>query len=132
VAWSLIQADGSFGVLWVEPSHRGLGLGPLTLAECIDRSETYHGFGGDKVPGTGILGWQWADISLANTRSLRLFSRQEGWKVGWGSQWVTFDPDVDLATIDWSFRETPTDDSRRREGGTIPKNPWEVELKLAN
>ncbi|KAF9780216.1 hypothetical protein BJ322DRAFT_1213872 [Thelephora terrestris] len=111
VAWSTIQADGSFGVLWVEPSHRGLGLGDLALNECINRSETYHGFSGNKMAGTGILGWQWADVSPLNARSVRFFSKQEGWKTGWGTQWITFDPDVNPTTIDWSFRETPTEES---------------------
>ncbi|KAF9780218.1 hypothetical protein BJ322DRAFT_321821 [Thelephora terrestris] len=115
VAWSIIQTDGSLGVLWVEPSHRGLGLGDLVLAECVNRSETYHGFSGDRVTGTGILGWQWADVSLVNTHSVRFFAKQQGWRIGWNSQWITFDPDVDPTTIDWSFRETPTEVSRSRE-----------------
>jgi hypothetical protein len=121
VAWSIIQADGSFGVLWVEPSHRGLGLGDLALNECISRSETYHGFSGNKVAGTGILGWQWADVSSLNAPSVRFFSKQEGWKIGWGTQWITFDPDVDPSTIDWSFRETRTEESRMREWGKNPR-----------
>ena len=115
VAWSIIQTDGSLGVLWVEPSHRGLGLGDLVLTECINRSETYRGLSGNKVTNTGILGWHWADVSLANTHSVRFFARQEGWQIGWNSQWITFDPDVDPTTIDWSFRETPDDHSRSRE-----------------
>ena len=121
VAWSIIQADGSFGVLWVEPSHRGLGLGDLALSECVDRLETYHGFSGNEVAGTGILGWQWADASLANVRSIRFFSRQAGWRIGWGTQWITFDPDADPTAIDWSFRETPTEGSRMREWGKNPR-----------
>jgi len=121
VAWSIIQADGSFGVLWVEPSHRGLGLGDLVLNECVGRSETYHGFSGNRVTGTGILGWQWADGSPLNARSVQFFSRQEGWKIGWGTQWLTFDPDADPATIDWSFRHVPTEESRRREWGKNPR-----------
>lgn len=115
VAWSIIQADGSFGVLWVEPSHRGLGLGDLVLNECVNRCGTFHGFGGKKVTGTGILGWQWADASSVNTRSIQFFSRQEGWRLGWGTQWITFDPDADPETIDWSYRQIPTEESR--EGG---------------
>ena len=121
VAWSIIQADGSFGVLWVEPSHRGLGLGDLVLNECVSRSGTYHGFSGNQVTGTGILGWQWADASPVNSRSIQFFSRQEGWRIGWGTQFLTFDPDVDPATIDWSFRQVRTKESRIREWGKNPK-----------
>ena len=121
VAWSIIQADGSFGVLWVELSHRGLGLGNLVLDECISRSGTYHGFGGNQVTGTGILGWQWADASPVNARSIQFFSRQEGWMIGWGTQWLTFDPDADLAAIDWSFRQVRTEESRMREWGKNPR-----------
>ncbi|KAF9651138.1 hypothetical protein BDM02DRAFT_978122 [Thelephora ganbajun] len=121
VAWSIIQADGSFGVLWVEPSHRGLGLGDLVLNECVSRLETYHGFSGNKVTGTGILGWQWADVSPANARSVQFFSRQEGWKIGWGTQWISFDPDADPATIDWSYRQAPTEESRRQDWGKNPR-----------
>jgi hypothetical protein len=116
VAWSIIQTDGSLGVLWVQPSYRGLGLGDLVLARCIDRSETYHGWSGEnEVTGTGVLGWQWADVSLANTHTVRFFSRQEGWSSGWGSQWITFDPDVDPTAIDWSFRKNPTSGDSRKE-----------------
>ena len=121
IAWSLIQADGSFGVLWVEPSHRGLGLGDLVLDECVSRSEAYHGFSRKRVTGTGILGWQWADASPVNARSVQFFSRQEGWKIGWGTQWITFDPDADTTTIDWSFRQVPTEESRRQEWGKNPR-----------
>jgi len=121
IAWSIIQADGSFGVLWVEPSHRGLGLGDLVLSECMSRLETYHGFSGNKVNGTGILGWQWADASPVNARSVQFFSRQEGWMIGWGTQFLTFDPDADPATIDWSFRQTPTEELRRLEWGKNPR-----------
>jgi len=121
VAWSIIQADGSFGVLWVEPSHRGLGLGDLVLNECVSRSGTYRGFSGDQVTGTGILGWQWADASPVNARSIQFFSRQEGWKIGWDTQFLTFDPDADPATIDWSFRQVRTEESRMREWGKNPK-----------
>jgi len=121
VAWSIIQADGSFGVLWVEPSHRGLGLGDLALNECVNRSETYHGFCGKAVTGTGILGWHWADASPVNTRSIQFFLRQEGWMIGWGTQWITFDPDADPTTIDWSFREIPTEESRMMEWGKNPR-----------
>jgi len=121
VAWSIIQADGSFGVLWVEPSHRGLGLGDLVLNECVSRSGTYHGFSGNQVAGTGILGWQWADASPVNARSIQFFSRQEGWRIGWGTQFLTFDPDADPSTIDWSFRQVRTEESRVREWGKNPK-----------
>ena len=121
VAWSMIQADGSFGVLWVEPSHRGLGLGDLVLNECVARLGTFHGVIGNQVTGTGILGWQWADASPVNARSVQFFSRQEGWRIGWGTQWLTFDPDADPATIDWSFRQVPTEESRRREWGKNPR-----------
>ena len=76
-AWSIIQADGSFGVLWVEPPHRGLGLGNLALKKCVSRLGTYCGFSGNQVTGTGILGWQWADASPVNARSIQFFSRQE-------------------------------------------------------
>ena len=121
VAWSIIQADGSFGVLWVEPSHRGLGLGDLALSECINRLETYRGFSGNQVTGTNILGWQWADASPVNARSIQFFSRQEGWRIGWGTQFLTFDPDADPTTIDWSFRQVPTEESRMREWGKNPR-----------
>jgi len=121
VAWSIIQADGSFGVLWVEPSHRGLGLGDLVLNECVSMSGTYHGFSGKQVTGTGILGWQWADASPVNARSIQFFSRQEGWRIGWGTQFLTFDPDADPATIDWSFRQVRTEESRMREWGKNPR-----------
>ena len=121
VAWSIIQADGSFGVLWVEPSHRGLGLGDLVLKECMNQLETYHGLSGKRVTGTGILGWQWADASPENARSIQFFLRQEGWMVGWGTQWITFDPDADPAAIDWSFREVPTEESASREWGKNPR-----------
>lgn len=121
VAWSIIQADGSFGVLWVEPSHRGLGLGNLVLNECVSRSETYHGFSGNQVTGTGILGWQWADASPVNVRSIQFFSRQEGWMVGWGTQWLTLDPDADPTTIDWSFRQVQTEESGMLEWGKNPR-----------
>lgn len=121
VAWSIIQADGSFGVLWVEPSHRGLGLGDLVLNECVCRSETYHGFSGNQVTGTGILGWQWADASPVNARSIQFFSRQEGWSIGWGTQMLTFDPDADPTTVDWSFRQVRTEESRKREWGKNPR-----------
>ena len=115
VAWSIIQADGSFGILWVEPSHRGLGLGDLALKECMSRLETYHGFGGKRAIATGILGWQWADVNPENAHSIQFFRRQEGWTIGWGTQWVAFDPDADPTTIDWSFREVPTGGSTSRE-----------------
>ena len=121
VAWSIIQADGSFGVLWVEPSHRGLGLGDLVFNECVSRSGTFHGFSGNQATGMGILGWQWADASPVNARSIQFFSRQEGWRVGWGTQFLTLDPDADPATIDWSFRQVRTEESRSREWGKNPK-----------
>ena len=120
VAWGMIQADGAFGALWVEPSHRGLGLGDLVLDECISRAETYHGFSGNRVTGTGILGWHWADLSPMNVGSVQFFSRQEGWMIGWGEDWPTIDPDVDLATIDWSFRRVRTEESKMGDWG---KNP---------
>jgi len=121
VAWSIIQADGSFGVLWVEPSHRGLGLGDLVLNECVARLETYHGFSGNRVTGTGILGWQWADASPVNAHSIQFFLRQEGWRVGWGTQFLTFDPDADPTTIDWSFRQIQTEESKMQEWGKNPR-----------
>ena len=120
VAWSIIQADGSFGVLWVEPSHRGLGLGDLVLDECVSRSGTYRGFSGNQVTGTGILGWQWADASPVNARSIQFFSRQERWRIGWGTQFLTFDPDADPTSVDWSFRQVRTEESRMEDWG---KNP---------
>jgi len=91
------------------------------LSECIGRLETYHGFSGKRVTGTGILGWQWADASPVNPRSVQFFLRQEGWRVGWGTQWITFDPDVDHTTIDWSFRQVRTEESREREWGKNPR-----------
>ena len=121
VAWSIIQADGSFGVLWVEPSHRGLGLGDFVLNECMRRLGTYHGFSGNQVTGTGILGWQWADASPANPRSIQFFLRQEGWEIGWGTQWLTFDPDADPMAIDWSFRQVRTEESKMWEWGRDPR-----------
>ena len=120
VAWGMIQADGSFGALRVEPSHRGLGLGDLVLDECIGRAETYHGFSGANATGTGILGWHWADVSPVNVGSVRFFSRQEGWMIGWGEEWPTIDPDADPTTIDWSFRQVRTEESRMGDWG---KNP---------
>ena len=121
VACLIYQADGSLAALWVEPSHRGLGLGDLVLKECTSRLETYHGFSGKRVTGTGILGWQWADASPENARSIRFFLRQEGWKVGWGMQWIAFDPDADPTAIDWSLREVPTEESASREWGKNPR-----------
>ena len=120
VAWGMIQADGSFGALWVESSHRGLGLGDLVLDECISRAETYHGFSGTKAIGTGILGWHWADVPPVNVGSVRFFSRQEGWMIGWGEEWPTIDPDADPTSIDWSFRQVRTEESRMGDWG---KNP---------
>ena len=121
VAWSLIQADGSFGVLWVESSHRGLGLGDLALNECLNRSGTYHGFSGNQATGAGIIGWQWADVSPMNPSSIRFFSKQEGWRIGWGTWWLTLDPDIDLTTVDWSFRQVRAEESKMRGWGKNPK-----------
>ena len=81
----------------------------------MSRLETYHGFGRKRVIATGILGWQWADVNPENARSVQFFRRQEGWAIGWGTQWVAFDPDADPTTIDWSFREVPTGGSTSRE-----------------
>ena len=121
IAWCIIQGDGSFGVLQVEPSHRGLGLGDLVINECISRAETYHGFSGNKATGTGILGWHWADVSPINVGSVRFFSRQDGWVIGWGEEWLTFDPDADPTTIDWSFRQDRTEESRMGDWGKNPR-----------
>ena len=44
------------------------------FVECIDWFETYRGASRNKVAGAGVLGWHWADVSLANTRSVVLFS----------------------------------------------------------
>ena len=121
VAWSMILADGALGAFWVEPSHRGLGLGDLVLDECISRSETYYGFSGNKVTGTGILGWHWADASPVNTHIAQILSRHEEWTIGWGMEWLTFDPDADPATIDWSFRQVRTEESRMGEWGKNPR-----------
>jgi hypothetical protein len=56
-----------------------------------------------------------------NAHSVQFFSRQEGWKIGWGTQWITLDPDADFANVDWSYREIRTEESKRREWGKNPR-----------
>jgi GNAT superfamily N-acetyltransferase len=88
IAWNIIHADGSFGLLYVDPEFRRHKLA-FICNEALTAT-LWEGAIRD-----GMSGWLWADVEAPNKASRGLGSAQ-GLVPGWMCHWMTFDMGEDL------------------------------------
>lgn len=78
IAWAFLTADGSLGVLHVEPEHRGRGVAEAASREIMRRGMREGGmFMAAGEGGTG-KGWVHADVAAENRASCRVMEKLGG------------------------------------------------------
>lgn len=96
VACALMHADGSIGVVHVDPNYQRQGLGGLVLRALTEKLD----FGNDRegtelLPGDhyqdlggGALGWNWVNVAVDNESGSRFFSSLAGKEGRWTCHWT--------------------------------------------
>lgn len=85
VAWVLLHADGSIGMLHVEPKLRRKGLAQLLTNQLLHKLQPTVGV---IHSGGGALGWNWADVEEGNEGGKLFFNSLVGWKKERMCYWI--------------------------------------------